>query len=187
MPEERVLVAGVGNILEGDDAFGIFAIRELEERGLPQGVRLANAGVRSQELATEIQNGYEAVILLETAAQGGEPGTLYVFDPEVDPVEAGQAIFGSRGMAPEDALKVLDAFDGYSGQILIVGCEPESFESVDGLSDSVESAVPKAVNLLESILLKLLERDGHDVEAGRDHLEGPPEQLTELAPQPAAA
>ena len=185
MSEERVLVAGVGNILHGDDGFGTFAIRELEQRGIPDDVRVTNFGLRSDELACEIRNGFDAVILLETASHGGEPGTLYVFDPDVDPVEAGQAVLGSKGMAPEDALRVLDAFDGYAGQIFILACEPESFESVDALSEAVESALPEAVSILDSILQGLLDRA--DVFPEAERVEPAAASLLKANRQPAAA
>lgn len=183
MSEERVLVAGVGDVFRGDDGFGAYAVRELTERGYPQQVRVTDFGVKSEDLASEIQNGYEAVILLEAVANGGTPGTLYVFDPEVDPVEAGQAIFSSQGLAPEDALKVLDAFDGYDGQILIVGCEPQSFEQVDALNDPVEAALPDAMSLLDSLLARLLGRDGEIL--GADSGGSPATPM--VAARPAAA
>ncbi len=156
MSDDKVLVAGVGDVLLGDDAFGVFALRALEKRGTPSDVRLADIGSHSGDLAAEIQNGYKAVILLEAASRGGAPGTLYVFDPQVEPVEAGQAIFASRYRSPVDGLRVLDALDEYDGRIYIIGCEPESFESVDSLSDSVASAVPVAVTYMESLLNHVL-------------------------------
>lgn len=152
MSDGKVLVASVGDVLLGDDAFGVCALRALEKRGTPRDVRLADYGSHSGDLAAEIQNGYKAVILLEAASWGGAPGTLYVFDPQIEPVEAGQAIFASRNRSPVDGLRVLDALDEYDGRIYIIGCEPESFESVDSLSDSVASAVTVVVPYLESLL-----------------------------------
>lgn len=152
---QRILVAGVGDILRGDDAFGILAIRELQKRELPENVDLAPFRAESSNLVSEIKNGYDAVILVEATPQGGEPGSIYIFDPEVDPIEAGQAIFSSRFRKPEMGLRVLDALDGYKGRILIVGCEPESFENVATLSKSARSALAVTVCLLERLVHEL--------------------------------
>ena len=43
MTHPYVLVAGVGNVFLGDDAFGVEVVRELARRPLPAGVRLADS------------------------------------------------------------------------------------------------------------------------------------------------
>lgn len=163
MSDGKVLVAGVGDVLLGDDAFGVFVLRALEKSGISCDVRLVDIGSLTGDLADEIQKGFKAVILLEAASRGGIPGTLYVFDPQVEPVEAGQAIVANRNRSPVDGLRVLDALDEYDGRIYIIGCEPASFASVDSLSDSVASAVPVAVTYMGLLLNHLLSSPG-----GRD-------------------
>ena len=38
---KRILVAGIGNIFFGDDAFGCEVAKELAQKKLPEGVRVA--------------------------------------------------------------------------------------------------------------------------------------------------
>src|SRR5881227_271903 len=78
----RVLVAGVGNIFLGDDAFGVEVAQRLLRRGLPDAVRVVDFGIRGLDLTYALLDGYEAVILVDAAPRGGPPGTLYVLEPE---------------------------------------------------------------------------------------------------------
>jgi hydrogenase maturation protease len=47
----RILVAGIGNIFFGDDAFGCEVAQELLRRDWPEGVRVEDFGIRSYDLA----------------------------------------------------------------------------------------------------------------------------------------
>src|SRR5262245_39805418 len=77
----RILIAGIGNIFLGDDAFGVEVVRRLVQRPLPDGVRVVDFGIRGLDLAYDLVNGYEAVILVDATPRGGQPGTLYVLEP----------------------------------------------------------------------------------------------------------
>ena len=46
-----ILIAGVGNIFLGDDAFGVEAVRALAMRPLPEGVTAVDYGIRGFDLA----------------------------------------------------------------------------------------------------------------------------------------
>lgn len=69
----RILVAGIGNIFLGDDAFGVEVIRELMLRPVPEEVCVKDFGIRGYDLAYAIMDGYEATILVD-AAPRGQPG-----------------------------------------------------------------------------------------------------------------
>ena len=58
---ERILVAGIGNIFFGDDAFGVEVERRLANL-LPSGVRVRDFGIRGYDLAFALQEGHETVI-----------------------------------------------------------------------------------------------------------------------------
>src|ERR1700758_4827464 len=78
----RILVAGVGNIFLGDDAFGVEVVQRLARRALPDGVRVVDFGIRGLDLVYALLDGYETVVLVDAAPRGGSPGTLYVLEPE---------------------------------------------------------------------------------------------------------
>jgi hypothetical protein len=65
----RVLVAGVGNILCGDDGFGVEVAQRLLGRHLPEGVDVVDFGTREFELACAL-GAVESVILVDVYPHG---------------------------------------------------------------------------------------------------------------------
>lgn len=155
--QNEILIAGIGNIFLGDDAFGIEVSRLLSTRWLPDGVRVADFGIRGFDLAYALAI-YKAAILVDACQRGGEPGTLYVIDPEVEPI--GGAL-ETHGMNPRNVLRLAKEMGAIPKQILVVGCEPAALGSEAdgelGLSDPVASAVSPAADLIESLVQKILE------------------------------
>ena len=50
--KERILVAGIGNVFLGDDAFGVETVQQLlRETGLPPEVRVRDFGIRTYAFA----------------------------------------------------------------------------------------------------------------------------------------
>src|ERR1700722_3084380 len=99
MKAGRILIAGVGNIFMGDDAFGCEVARRLGERPMAEGVTVKDFGIRGLDLTYAMLEGYEAVIIVDAAPRGGEPGTLYVIEPEAENT-GGPAAMDGHGMAP---------------------------------------------------------------------------------------
>ena len=82
-----ILVAGIGNVFLADDGFGVEVARRLAERELPAGVKVADFGIRGMDLAYELQEDYDAAILVDAVPRGQPPGTLFVIEPELDAAE----------------------------------------------------------------------------------------------------
>jgi hydrogenase maturation protease len=157
--EERIrgiLVAGVGNAWLRDDGFGGEVARRLEKRGLPDGVSVMDAGTGGLDLAYEVMRGYDALVILDVSPQGGEPGTLYVIEPDEDSVkgaiEDGEAI-NPHAMDPQTVLRFVKSTGAWPGRVVVIACEPAHVDDVGwGLSDPVAEAVDRAVELvLETI------------------------------------
>jgi hydrogenase maturation protease len=70
------LIIGCGNLLRGDDAVGPVLVRRLLERGLPPGMEVADGGTSGMDVAFRMR-GAGSVVLIDAAATGGEPGTIY--------------------------------------------------------------------------------------------------------------
>jgi hydrogenase maturation protease len=157
-PATRVLVAGIGNVFLGDDGFGVALADRLARRGLPAGVEVVDFGIRGMDLAYTMQDDYEAVVLLDAAPRGGQPGTLYVIEPEVEP---GEVAVDTHGMDPVKVLATVRALGSEPPRTLVVGCEPETQlggeeeDLVVALSEPVRAALDAAVALVESLLREL--------------------------------
>src|SRR5437762_2846981 len=153
MNRPRVLVAGVGNIFLGDDAFGVEVAQRLARRDLPEEVRVVDFGIRGLDLAYTLLDGYEAVILVDAAPRGGRPGTLYVLEPaggeENGPLDA-------HNMDPVKMLRLAAAMGGQVERLLLVGCEPSPANEAEamqaGMSEPVRLAVDEAIALIESLV-----------------------------------
>jgi hydrogenase maturation protease len=154
--EKQILVAGVGNAWLQDDGFGSEVARRLEAHELPSGVTVMDFGAGGLDLAYEIMRGYHALVLVDVSRQGGEPGTLYVLEPDHEdyarPIEDGEAI-NPHGMDPQTVLRFVNAVGGFSGKVVVVACEPGPVEDLGiELTAEVEAAVDRAIDLvLETI------------------------------------
>jgi hydrogenase maturation protease len=165
--EQSILVAGLGNIFLGDDAFGSEVARKLMQRNLPENVRVIDFGIRGLDLAYTLLDAKEDVtILVDATPRGGEIGTLYTIEPdlsELDKIDEGQMQIEPHGMNPLKVLAMVKSMGGEFKRILLVGCEPEILNSNEekmGLSEPVELAVGEAVKTVESLIDKILRENG---------------------------
>lgn len=73
-----LVVIGCGNLLRGDDGVGPICIRHLWETdgGVPGGVVLVDGGTAGMDVAFKMKAA-RRVILIDAAATGAEPGTVF--------------------------------------------------------------------------------------------------------------
>jgi hydrogenase maturation protease len=153
----RALVAGCGNVFLGDDGFGVEVARRLAGEPLPDWVEVADIGIRGVHLAYELLDGYDLTILVDATPRGGEPGSLYVIEPDpaaqaaVAPAGAGVAM-DAHGMEPETVLALVGTLGGTLGRVLVVGCEPADVSERMGLSARVAAAVDPAARMVRELL-----------------------------------
>ncbi len=151
-----VLVAGIGNVFLGDDGFGVEVVRRLAAKSLPAGVRVADFGIRGLHLAFELlEHPDDTTILVDATPRSGEPGTVYLIEPDLETLAApGAGAADAHDMTPAAVFGFLRSLGGTPGRVLIVGCEPLSTEEEMGLSPPVEGAVDEAVALILDVLVR---------------------------------
>ncbi len=156
MTPMRVLVVGVGNVLHGDDGFGVEVVRRLGERPLPAGVTVAETGIGGIHLVHELMAGYDALVVVDAVDRQREPGTVMVIDAEVIdtselPVTERHDLLADMHLAtPERALMVAKAAGVLPQRTVIVGCQPEEIDKLGiGLTATVSGAVAQAVAEVE--------------------------------------
>ena len=145
-------MAGVGNAWLRDDGFGGEVARRLEQRDLPDGVAVMDVGTGGLDLAYEVMRGYDALVILDVSRQGGDPGTLYVMEPDETEVqgsiEDGEVI-NPHGMDPQTVLRFVKSLGAWPGRVVVIACEPAQVEEMGwGLSAEVREAVERAVDLV---------------------------------------
>jgi len=157
--EKQILVAGIGNAWLRDDGFGGEVAKRLAQRELPGGVEVMDFGTGGLDLAYEVMRGYDALVLIDISRQGGEPGTLYVMEPDEADIAAGiedGEMVDPHGMDPQTVLRFVRAVGGWPGKVVIIACEPAEIEEVGlGLSERVSAAVDHAVELVASTVAEL--------------------------------
>ncbi len=159
----RILVVGVGNVLHGDDGFGVEVARRLEQLTLPAGVTVAETGIGGIHLVHELMAGYDALIVVDAVDRGRPPGTVMVI--EADVIDVGDFTLEQRHdlladmhlATPELALMVARAVGVLPERTVIVGCQPLEIETLGiGLTDVVAEAVSTAILEIERFLGELI-------------------------------
>jgi hydrogenase maturation protease len=157
----RVLVAGLGNVLQGDDAFGAEVLRRLSQRPALPRVRLADFGTRGLDLVHALLEGYDLTILVEATSRGGAPGTVYTLVPEL-PADGRP---GGAGASATDVIALAAAVGAEPGRLFVIGCEPaRDLPAADpgavppGLSPPVARAVDAAVSRVEDLVARWIAR-----------------------------
>jgi hydrogenase maturation protease len=157
-----ILIAGVGNVFLGDDAFGVEVVRCLASRKLSDGVKAIDFGIRGLDLAYALLDGSDVTILVDACPRGGEPGNLYVIEPDLnslDSQEPSQISVDAHSMNPMNVIRMAKSMDGKSlSRILLVGCEPLTLGPEEGqmcLSQPVAAMVEEAARVIESLVSRI--------------------------------
>ncbi|MEK9973854.1 MAG: hydrogenase maturation protease, partial [Deltaproteobacteria bacterium] len=83
--QHQLLVAGVGNMLNSDDAFGPLVIQGYEQKHrLQPGLKLMETGIGGINIIQEMLLGYKGLILVDAFEERLPPGTLRVLEPVVE-------------------------------------------------------------------------------------------------------
>lgn len=139
----KALIAGVGNIFLGDDAFGPEVVRELRGRSLPEGARVEDFGIRGLHLAYELLEPLDLLVLVDAVSRSGEPGTLYLIEPEA---VGSIAAADPHGMDLSSVFSLVRGMGGALPRTFLIGCQPKELSEGMGLSPPVRAAVETAAN-----------------------------------------
>jgi hydrogenase maturation protease len=152
----NILIACLGNIFFGDDGFGVEVGKRLGA-DLPENVKLVDYGIRGMDLAFEMINDYDLVLLVDTIRLGAPAGAVFVLEPRAGAGD--DDIFGRDEAAPTKAVQIATRLKTKPKKMLLVGCQPVNSEFHDEMSAEVEAAVDKAVEKIREII----------AEAGREN------------------
>ncbi|MHB1699336.1 MAG: hydrogenase maturation protease [Acidobacteriaceae bacterium] len=157
-----ILIAGIGNIFLGDDAFGVEVARSLALRQLPSGVLVKDFGIRGFDLAYALLDGWDAVILVDALPRGAAAGTLFAMEPDLEAMRSPaspEMALNPHGMDPVQVLRLATSMGTIVARVLLVGCEPQDFgdelEGRMGLSAPVQAAVEEASNMVEELIERI--------------------------------
>jgi hydrogenase maturation protease len=159
----QVLVAGIGNVLHGDDGYGVAVAQRLAQRpDLPPTVKVVETGIGGISLVQELFDGYDVLMIVDAVDRKGAPGTIYLLETQVQdlaewPDEQRQDFLANMHMTtPSRALVLARALGVLPPSVYMLGCQPTLYdELVIGLSPPVERAVELSVERLIGELRQL--------------------------------
>ena len=150
----KILIVGVGNVLHGDDGFGVQLAWRLARENFPPGVKVMETGIGGMSIVQELMTGYAAVLLLDAHQSGGQHGELRLLQPVLpdlsglDPHALRDYFADTHYATPIRALSLLQHMGRLPPEIAIIGCEPAEYEELGiGLSAPVAAALDPAVRM----------------------------------------
>lgn len=177
----RLLIAGMGNVLRGDDGFGVAVAEAAAERDWSDDdlrVEVVEVGIGGLHLVQQLQEGYDGLVIVDAVDRGAEPGRLFVLEPSVPdprdlpPEERRPVVAETHQTVPARVLLMARALDALPPNVRILGCQPASVEALGmELSPEVTGAIPRAVGELEGLVETFRARRCFDG-SGRDRRAG---------------
>ena len=159
--DPKILIAGVGNELRQDDAFGMLLAQKLQqETSLPSSVKVMEIGSGGIHLVQQLFDKYDVLILLDIVKWGGAAGTIHFKEVEVKDIaqlpidEKNDFLADMHYINPLKALMMAKAINVLPKQVLFIGCESEEHEEIGiGVSAAVEAALPLAFDRVKNWVL----------------------------------
>ncbi len=156
---KKVLIAGVGNDLRQDDAFGLAVAKRLNKEKLPEDATVQEVGIGGIHLVQELHNGYDVLIILDAVQWGGSPGRLHLREAETEDImqmpkeERLNFLADMHYTSPVRALMLAKALNVLPNRVYILGCEAKLVDDFDmGMSQEVQNAIDPACKTLLKIL-----------------------------------
>lgn len=149
MKSPTTLVLGIGNVLRKDDGAGIRVIELLQERGLPESVRLLDGGTAGLDLLPYLE-GADRIIVVDALLSGDPAGTITVRSGD-EMREHDVFMSGHFGRLTE--LLDLAAELWTRSEAIIIGITPKDCESYEtALSPEVDEAAVRAADRIAEMV-----------------------------------
>jgi hydrogenase maturation protease len=154
----QVLVLGIGNPLRGDDGIGPRVIKALNRRGLPEGATALDAGTGGLDLL-QILGGWERAVIVDASDIGREPGQFVRFTPDEARFVGSEDMTSLHNAGLAEVLALADAVGQPLPELVIFGVQPGKIDWGEGLSPTVEAALPSLAYAVLEEINKLVTRD----------------------------
>ncbi len=153
----RILIAGMGNVLRGDDGFGVETAKRLAAcDSLGPDTRVIEVGIGGIHLVQELMDGYDTLVVIDAVDRGSTPGTVHLLVAEVPDLaewaehERSDFLADMHYTTPSKALILAKALGVLPPKAYILGCQPAEVDAIGiGLTDPVAMAVAEAVQVVQ--------------------------------------
>ncbi len=150
------LVLGLGNILMGDEGFGIHVVRQLKGVELPSHVRVKEGGVGGFNLLGHLE-GVERLIVVDVMMLPSPPGELHVIKPGPELAEPGKIILSFHQVGVLELVQMWGLI-GYEPETMFLVTRPQKIEWGTELSPPLQLAAGKATEMLQELCTNFTKR-----------------------------
>ena len=152
-PPRKVLILGVGNILLGDDGFGVHLINSLADTSFPPNVQILEAGTVSHQLIPLFRE-LDRLIVVDVVEAGDTPGSIFRFSPGDMRFPAEQKV-SLHQISLIDVLTMAELTGGRP-RTVIIGVQPQDVSTWSlELTEPVKAVLPKVKELIFEELKKI--------------------------------
>ncbi len=149
-------VLGLGNVLFGDEGFGVEVIRTLRDhREWPAEVQLLDGGTLGLALLEYVE-GPDCLLVFDAIIPLEHEFKVHVYSHGELPAFIHRKM-SAHQMGFSELLSLAKLHDQEPGEIALIGVPPRSMEMGDGLSPDVAALVPEAVKAGSRIIESWLE------------------------------
>jgi hydrogenase maturation protease len=146
---QTTLILGVGNIIMGDEGFGVRVVQRLKDIDLSDNIRIEEGGVGGFNLLGSLE-GIKRLIVVDVMMTDIKPGEVCLFRPGPDLAEPGKRIISFHQVGVLELVQMWSLL-GYELEVFFLVTRPEKLEWGTELSEPVRNAAAKAVSLLEEL------------------------------------
>jgi hydrogenase maturation protease len=153
MAAPRVLILGIGNILWGDEGFGVRAVEQLHRLyDTPEDVSVIDGGTQGLYLVHFIEE-HDYVLVFDAIDYGLDPGTLKLIRDDAVPKFTGAKKMSLHQTGFQEVLSAAELLGRYPKKLALVGCQPLDLENWGGpLTSPVRAAIKPAIEIARSLL-----------------------------------
>ena len=152
-PPRKILILGVGNILLGDDGFGVHLINSLSDTPFPPNIQVLEAGTVSHQLIPLFRE-LDHLIIIDVVEAGDTPGSLFRFSPE-DLQFTKEQMVSLHQISLIDVLAMAEMAGGRP-KTVIIGVQPKDVSTWSlELTEPVRAVIPKVKELIFEELKKI--------------------------------
>lgn len=144
--QQKILIAGLGNVLMGDDAAGPCTIAVLKARyDFSNGVIVEDLGTPGLDL-TPYVSGYDAIVLVDSVFADGAPGELRRYTKEQILESPPPVRVSPHDPGIKEALFLADLNGEGAETVVLIGIIPESSTMQTTVSARVERGIGAAAD-----------------------------------------
>lgn len=153
---KKIGVLGIGNLLLGDEGFGVHMIRYLEKHWLfPDEVQLMDGGTAGIYMAPFLED-VDRLIVVDVVAGDGPPGTVCLFDGEDLRGANAQLRMSPHQLGLLEVLEICRLRELAPAKVQFIGVVPGRIETGMELSAMLSGRVAEVAGMI----LNTLEEEG---------------------------